>query len=260
MLPNRSHRTPGLRRGIRAGRSCCLQSDLQQEGVSLSELPQVLSQTARRLYGLPEEGQGGSVSLDGKSAFLANGRRMHAVPRYLSQKAALNRPSITPLTAQGRPAIAAEELLFFNGIGGFSADGREYVIRLEPDEPGRTQPSPRALEQYYLERSHWLHRFGSGCRQHMGQQQSFESAHSVAKRSCARSAQRSSLSARRSESANFWSLAPGPVAGGAAYEVRHGWGYTTYRHTRDGLVPETDSIRAPHRSSKDLSNSDYQRR
>jgi len=39
----------------------------------------------------------------------------------------------------GAPAPAAPELLLDNGIGGFSADGREYIIRLAP---GRPTPAP----------------------------------------------------------------------------------------------------------------------
>ena len=35
-----------------------------------------------------------------------------------------------------------ESLQFFNGFGGFSADGAEYAIRLEPDATGRLQYPP----------------------------------------------------------------------------------------------------------------------
>jgi cellobiose phosphorylase len=47
-----------------------------------------------------------------------------------------------------------------------------------------------------------------------------------------------------------WSPQPGPAPGGAAYEVRHGFGYTTWRHESRGLrqattafVPRADPLR-----------------
>jgi len=36
-----------------------------------------------------------------------------------------------------------EPLQFWNGYGGFSADGTEYVIRLEPDAEGRLKLPPQ---------------------------------------------------------------------------------------------------------------------
>src|SRR5206468_12247248 len=52
-------------------------------------------------------------------------------------------PPFTPVRRRPAPPTAAEiparDLVFFNGLGGFSHDGREYVITLAP---GQTTPAP----------------------------------------------------------------------------------------------------------------------
>jgi cellobiose phosphorylase len=61
----------------------------------------------------------------------------------------------------------------------------------------------------------------------------------------------------------LWSAQPGPAAGGAAYEVRHGFGYTTWRHESHGLrqtatafVPREDPLRIVSLAVEDASASE----
>jgi len=48
-------------------------------------------------------------------------------------------PALTPNRSRFRDAhafapLAPRELTFHNGLGGFTSDGREYVITLPPDQ------------------------------------------------------------------------------------------------------------------------------
>ena len=50
---------------------------------------------------------------------------------------------------------------------------------------------------------------------------------------------------RDEEAEVFWSPLPGPTPAEAPYEVRHGFGYTTFRHDSLGLAQETTVFMAP---------------
>ena len=61
--------------------------------------------------------------------------QVHHLPEFIPSRS--TESPITPLA--GNPLPAIEPLQFFNGYGGFSSDGREYIIELPP---GRTTPAP----------------------------------------------------------------------------------------------------------------------
>src|SRR5260370_6738823 len=48
-------------------------------------------------------------------------------------------PRLTPRPGRTAPTPVAEaprhDLIFFNGLGGFTQDGREYIIRTAPSQP-----------------------------------------------------------------------------------------------------------------------------
>ena len=138
-------------------------------------------------------------------------------------------PALRPLRT-GRAAAEGghypqETLLFNNSWGGFTPDGKEYVIRLQP---GRPTPMP------------WVNvvannRFGTVISAGGGYTW-FENAHEfrltpwyndpVTDRSGEAFYLRDEISGR------FWSPLPQPAPGEGEYLNRHGFGYTVFEYTQ----------------------------
>lgn len=132
---------------------------------------------------------------------------------------------------------AGEDLRHFNGFGGFSPDGREYVIRL-PREGGALRRPPLP----------WINVIANpraGCL--IGE--------SGAGYTWARNSQANRLTPWSNDPATdphgeavylrdesdgaLWSPLPGPIPAPADYEVRHGLGYSRFRSVHAGLIQET---------------------
>jgi cyclic beta-1,2-glucan synthetase len=145
--------------------------------------------------------------------------------------------------ANGHPAARASSpsLQFDNSFGGFSADGREYVIRIAPDGKGghRRPPLP------------WVNVISSekiGC----------IVTESGAGYTWAGNSRLNRLTAwhndpvtdphseaiwiRDEEAGTFWSPTPGPTPAPAEYRVRHGFGYTTFEHESSGLSQQVTTF------------------
>jgi len=142
------------------------------------------------------------------------------------------------------PEHLREKLRFENSFGGFSSDGREYVVRIEPDAQGRLRLPPQPWVNVIAnERAGCLvTELGAGYtwagnsrhnRLTAWHNDSVCDPHSEA------------LWIRDEEAEVFWSPMPGPTPAEAPYEVRHGFGYTTFRHNSLGLVQETTVFVAP---------------
>ena len=139
-------------------------------------------------------------------------------PRFLEQ---------TPQMESGK-----RDLQFFNGLGGFSPDGREYVITTEP---GRTTPAP------------WVNvlanpQFGSVISE-SGQAYSWgENAHEFRLTPWGNDAVSDTggeaFYLRDEESGHFWSPTSLPCRGTGSYVSRHGFGYSVFEHTEDGIRSE----------------------
>jgi len=132
----------------------------------------------------------------------------------------------------GRPAPALQRpdgLLFDNGFGGFSADGREYRIHLEA---GTTTPAP------------WCNVLANedfGCivsEAGMGYSWALNSAENRLtpwSNDPISDPPGEALYLRDEETAEIWSPTPRPAGHGAAYQVVHGAGYSEWRHHGKGL-------------------------
>ncbi len=142
-----------------------------------------------------------------------------------------------------------EDLQFFNGYGGFSVDGSEYVLRIEPDGGGRLTLPPLpwvnviANEEvgFIATERGALHTWAANSRENRLTPWTNDPVSDPFGEA---------LYVRDDDSGAFWSPTPGPVARRAAHEVRHGWGCTTFRHTADGIehdvthfVPRHDPVR-----------------
>jgi cyclic beta-1,2-glucan synthetase len=132
-------------------------------------------------------------------------------------------------------STATETLRFDNTYGGFSADGREYVIRLQPNETGRLRLPPMP----------WGNVIANDAA-------GFIVSESGAGYTWAGNSRLNRLTAwhndpvcdphseaiwvRDEDARVYWSAMPGPSPAPAEYVVRHGFGYTTFAHESHGLA------------------------
>ena len=121
------------------------------------------------------------------------------------------------------------DLQFFNGIGGFSADGKEYVITTTP---ARSTPAP------------WVNilanpNFGTVISE-SGQSYTWtENAHELRltpwNNDPIGDLKGEAFYLRDEESGKFWSPSPLPCRGQSPYITRHGFGYSIFEHSEDGI-------------------------
>ena len=146
----------------------------------------------------------------------------------------LNLPRFKPTRAQRAdlPAAAAPartDLLFHNGLGGFTPDGREYVITTAP---GQVTPAPWVN---VLANAH----FGSVVSENGMAYTWSENAHQFRLTPFGNDpvsdASGEAFYLRDEESGHFWSPAPLPSRGATPYVSRHGFGYSSFEHTEGGI-------------------------
>ncbi len=150
-------------------------------------------------------------------------------------------PPLVPRLAQTRSrraptstaaAIPLSDLLFFNGLGGFTHDGREYVITTTR---GEVTPAP------------WVNvianpQFGTVISESGGAYTWSENAHEFRLtpwyNDPVSDASGEAFYLRDEESGHYWSPTPLPRRGVTHYVSRHGFGYSVFEHTEDGVSSE----------------------
>ncbi len=129
-------------------------------------------------------------------------------------------------------ATARSDLLFFNGFGGFTPDGREYIITTAP---GQVTPAPWVN---VLANPH----FGTVISESGSAYTWGENAHEFRltpwHNDPVSDPGGEAFYLRDEESGHFWSPTPLPVRGTAHYVIRHGFGYSVFEHTEDGIRSE----------------------
>lgn len=141
---------------------------------------------------------------------------------------------VAPVPAEQR--LPAPALLFFNGLGGFSADGREYVITTSSGgERPRSTPLP------------WVNvianaRFGTVVSESGSAYTWSENAHEFRytpwSNDPVSDTTGEAIYVRDEESGNFWTPTPLPCGGKAVYVTRHGFGYSIFETVQDGFATE----------------------
>ena len=135
-------------------------------------------------------------------------------------------------SAEPAPVLAERELLFFNGLGGFTTDGREYVITLQP---GAVTPAP------------WINvlanpNFGALVSESGGGYTWSENCHEFRltpwNNDATTDVSGEAFYLRDDQTGAFWSPTPLPARGPAPYVVRHGFGYSIFEHTEEGIESE----------------------
>jgi cyclic beta-1,2-glucan synthetase len=129
-------------------------------------------------------------------------------------------------------ALPRHDLIFFNGLGGFTSDGREYVITTTP---GQVTPAPWVNVLANPLFGTVVSESGSACTWS-------ENAHEFRLTPWSNDAV-SDLSGeafyiRDEERGHFWSPTPLPSRGAMPYASRHGFGYSVFEHTERGIRSE----------------------
>ena len=136
-----------------------------------------------------------------------------------------------PVTEVPQP-LPPRELIFQNGLGGFTVDGREYVIALEA---GQTTPAP------------WVNvianrNFGTVISESGSAYTWMDNAHEFRltpwSNDPVRDTPGETFYIRDEETGQYWSPTPLPVHSRAPTIIRHGFGYTVFEHLEQGIASE----------------------
>lgn len=145
-------------------------------------------------------------------------------------------------------AYASEQLRSFNGTGGFSNDGNEYVIRLAPDDDELQLTPLPWINVIANERFGFLiSERGAG---YSWSENSRENRLTPWSNDPVTDPHGEAIYIRADDTGAVWSPLPGPVPGGGTYEVRHGFGYTQYCYSSDQLDHEVLAFVPRHESVK----------
>ncbi len=123
----------------------------------------------------------------------------------------------------------AKDLQFHNGIGGFSQDGKEYVITTTP-----TQTTPVPWSNVLANPD-----FGTIITESGQSYTWIDNAHEFRltpwNNDPVTDLKGEAFYLRDEESGKFWSPAPLPCRGASPYITRHGFGYSIFEHSEDGI-------------------------
>lgn len=145
-------------------------------------------------------------------------------------------PLVRTRTRRPEPPVAAalprDDLIFYNGLGGFTPDGREYVITSTHEQ---TTPAPWSN---VLANPH----FGTVVSESGGAYTWSENAHEFRltpwSNDPVSDSNGEAFYIRDEERGHFWSPTPLPSRGATPYASRHGFGYSVFEHTERGIHSE----------------------
>lgn len=145
-------------------------------------------------------------------------------------------PALRPSRGLPEPVgpsdLPYRDLAFYNGYGGFSRDGREYVTLLRPRQ---NTPTP------------WVNviansRFGTVVSESGSVYTWSENSHEFRltpwHNDPVTGASGEAVYVRDEETGRFWSPTPLPTRGRNPYVARHGFGYSMFEYEEDGIVTE----------------------
>ncbi len=147
------------------------------------------------------------------------------IPRLVPTRTHVAEPAATAVPLR-------DDLIFPNGVGGFTADGREYVITTTR---GQTTPAP------------WVNvlanpKFGTVISESGSANTWAENAHEFRltpwNNDPVSDSSGEAFYIRDDESGHFWSPTPLPIRGSGPYVTRHGFGYSVFEHAEAGISSE----------------------
>jgi cellobiose phosphorylase len=127
------------------------------------------------------------------------------------------------------PLTLPDDLLFFNGTGGFTPDGKEYKIKINKNE---TTPAPWVnvvANPYFgsvLSESGSAYTWAINAHEYRITPLSNDPVSDIGGEA---------FYLRDEETGDFWSASPFPASGESPYITTHGFGYTKYQHIEKGV-------------------------
>jgi len=146
-------------------------------------------------------------------------------------------PPLTPnRTHRAEPSVTGEfsrgDLTFFNGLGGFTPDGREYVITTTDQQ---VTPAPWVN---VLANPHFGTVISESGLAYTWSENAHEFRLTPWENDPVSDSRGEAFYLRDEETAHFWSPMPLPSRGATPYASRHGFGYSVFEHTEDGISSE----------------------
>lgn len=182
------------------------------------------------------------VTLDGRRGALADQlANLLDLPAHL--------PPLDPLLPASEvagelpPIPRPSDLQFDNELGGFSRDGREYVLYLHPgSDRAASTPAPWINVIANPSFGFLISESGGG---YTWSENSGENRLTTWRNDPVGDWPAEALYLRDEETAEIWSPLPQPAPANAPYVVRHGAGYTVFEHHSHGLSQRTRLFVAP---------------
>lgn len=167
-----------------------------------------------------------------------NGSMSNQIPGYLRQ--VIHLPFLIPTRQAKGPLKAAQvpqtyplkkisDLQYSNGFGGFTSNGKEYIINLPP---GKNTPAPWVNVIGYPEFGFMVSEAGSQCTWSLN---SGENRLTPWSNDPVCDPTGEALYLRDEETGEVWTPTPRPSSDGQPYRVTHGAGYTLFEHNSHGL-------------------------
>jgi len=178
------------------------------------------------------------VILDEKNGTLAeHALRLTTQPTHLPQFIASLSPALDPEPTP--PLIPPSDLLMDNGLGGFSRDGKEYVIHLKP---GQNTPQPWVNVIANPHFGFLVSEAGSAC---TWAENSGENRLTPWRNDPVTDMPGEALYLRDEESGLVWSPTLLPAGADTAHLIRHGAGYSIFESQSHGLNQKLRLFVAP---------------
>ena len=152
-------------------------------------------------------------------------------PGLSDQKTPLLTPTRSPVGDSLKPPPPAK-LILHNGLGGFTPDGKEYVITLPADQ---ATPAPwvNVMANPY---------FGTVVSESGSAYTWVENCHEFRltpwNNDPVADPTGEAFYVRDEQTGQFWSPTPLPARGVTPYVIRHGFGYSVFEHTENGIASE----------------------
>ncbi len=175
------------------------------------------------------------VVMDARDGGLRNQlSRPHAPFETAATRSAISDPDAPVVSAPPSSRSGPEDLELFNGCGGFTAGGREYVVRT--GGTGGTLPSVPWTNVI----AHAT--FGFACTEcgpgYTWAANSHDNRLTPWHNDPVADPPGEAIFIRDEATGAFWSATPLPSGGGRQYDTRHGQGYSTYEHARGDVISE----------------------
>ena len=146
-------------------------------------------------------------------------------------------PPLTPTRSHraeppGTVEFSRGDLMFFNGLGGFTLDGREYVITTTDQQ---VTPAPWVN---VLANPHFGTVISESGQAYTWSENAHEFRLTPWGNDPVSDSSGEAFYLRDEETGHFWSPMPLPSRSALPYVSRHGFGYSVFEHTEDGIRSE----------------------